>query len=463
MSSGSIIAELRRKIRDVRYSQRAFGLSVSEEASVTITRAIAEITNGHLIITIFGDTSIPNLDISLTSPRYDSIGKLHQILSRTPGYLVQLDEDCNSEHSSLDLESFAPVDILGTGIDLKHHLFSDLELEEVIRDAVRRHNPTFTIISLPPQETPFVLQLAQANVCRLQALDASKRRGLDMDVTTLLDLSKSFEEAYKGDVVRLHRAIASPKESNSNLMGEGDIVLGQCFRKSLRTGNYSPMGLTLPPDAAVLLESSDQDIEDDNVRVCWQRNRNCNFYSYELWMDSRPEVIRVREGERTSSAKLAFRSLGANSNFCTVTFATFVEEYGQLASAFLVGDLEPITTYYFRLYVTNLGQETVASNTVAITTKASRCKFDETTAISVAIGPPGTIADVYFNAELGEFTSAHTLKIGEKVVTPTIITPYHIRVTFPNFLVKTTLKDLTVISPNGLIDNKSGLIRITAT
>lgn len=474
----SLLAELRRRIRDVRYSHRAFGLAISPSSA---TSAYLEVTNNRLIVTCAGG-DVPSLDLDLTSQRYETIGKLHQVLSRAEGYLVQLDEDCNTYHLSADLESFGPLDILGTGVDLKHHLFADSELESILQDAIRRHNPTFNMATLPPGETAFVLQLAEANVCRIQAIDVSKRVGVDADVTALLKIAESLEKAYSEDTTRLRRAIASPKEASPNVMGEGDVVLGHIFKRSLRTGMMSPLSQNLPPTTPVILEPTDQDIEDDNVRVNWQRNRDVDFYSYELWMDSRPDVIRIREGliftstpfsflsndaslrsasERVSSAKLVFRSFGANSNFDTAAFATFVEEFGQMIRSFIVGNLEPEMDYYFRLYVVDLNYETANSNVIKIRTKALRCKFLQDNFISVSSGPTGTLSDVYFKTDRGAYTIRHQLKVGEAIITPTIITPYHIRFTFPNFVNKNIFRDLTVISPNGLIDNKRNAVMVT--
>jgi hypothetical protein len=253
------------------------------------------------------------------------------------------------------------------------------------------------------------------------------------------------------------------------------------------------LGQNLLPDAAVLLDPTDQDIEEDNLQVRWQRNRDFDFFCYELWMDTQPEVTRIREGliftstpfswlstdgsffstdsslrsasERIGTSKLVFRSFGANSNFDTMAFATFVEEFGQMISSFVVGSLEPETQYFFRLYIVDLNYETVASNVVAITTKAKRCRFLRTgnSFISRSAGPTGTVVNVNFDSGWAAFTSNHRMKIGEKFVTATSINDYQVQITFPDFLKKDIYRDLVVYSPNGLFDCRRNAIMVSSS
>jgi hypothetical protein len=455
----SLLSEFRRRIQDVRYSQRAFGLGISAESGAT--SAIAELTNGHLIVSIAGG-SAPSLDISLTNTRFDTVGKIYQSLSRATGYRAQIDEDVVQDHPSIDLEPFGPVDILGSGIDLKHRLFSDAELEDILRDSIRRHNPSLSISTLPQQEAPFVFMLAHASVCRDQAYNAAKRKGLDSSVDSLIQLAESFEKAYQADIKRLHNAIAPPKESNPNTMHEGDIVLGKIFRRSSRTGMSAAIASNIPPDAAVLLEPGDLDAEDTSARVIWQRNTEVQFYSYELWMDSRPEVVRSVRDDRPTTSKLVFRSYGSNSSYNLIAFATFTEQYGQLARSFVKSDLEPETDYYFRLYISDLNRESVASNVVRVRTKARRCKFDSTTFVSPATGPVGTTVHVYFDSTAAAFTSSHILKLGEKTLTTTIVSSYHVTFVIPSFVKLDVSKDLVVISPNGLTEVKRDAVLVSS-
>jgi hypothetical protein len=478
----SLISELRRRIRDVGHTSRAFGLAVTDDS---VSDAIAEVTNGHLIVSVSGSVTIPSLDIDLSRPQYETIGRLHQALSRTPGYRCTLDEDANLSHPSVDLESFGPVPVHETGVDLKHHRWSDLELDSIIHRATQRHNPSLNSTTLPSQEVEFVLQLAQAIIYRDLAGDAVKRKGLDTDVDQCLKLANDHEAAYRSDTARLARAIQSPKEANSSTMDEGDVVLGRNFRRSMRTGLQSPLSQALPPDAAYLLEPDSRDAEDTNLRVNWQQNRNYDFYSYELWMDFRPEVIREREGlispavpyaflpdtpspllggvARETSSRMVFRSYGANSNFDTAAFATFVQELGQSIKAFIVGKLEPETTYYFRLYVVNLNYQAVASNIVQLTTKPLRAMFKTNNYADRLSGPAGTVITFTLESAMGAVTTSHRFLFGPKELPMTILTPYTFTVTVPAFSNLTEKKDLTLISPTGLIDCKKMAFMVTTS
>lgn len=473
----SYVGELRRRINDVRHSRRAFTITVTDDQ---VTRCIAEVTNGRLIITPQGG-SAAKIDLKLTSSSYDTIGALHQVISRSQGYAAQLDEDANVDHVSVDLEPFGPIDIRGTGIELRHRLFGDGELGDLITRALQRHNPSMTLSTMPPQEWTFVLSLAHAEVCRVQAYDASKRKGLDTDTETLLRLAESFETQYEKDRERNARAIQSPREANSNLVDEGDVMLGQMNRLSLRTGFMSPLAKAIPPDAAVLNELDERDIEDDNVRLVWQRNKNVDFYEYELWMDSSPEVIRTREGGqiyagrqiaytttedtrrdgavRQTSSIMVFRSFGANAPSQRSSFSTFVETFGQGFKSFAVGKLESETTYYFRLYIVSTNYQAVGSNIIKATTKKLRTRFGNPVYRDKDSGTAGDVVTITFDSTKGAFTAQHTFKIGEKIVTPTIIDAFHISFTVPTFENK-GLKDFVVISPNRLIDVRSNAFTV---
>jgi hypothetical protein len=324
-------------------------------------------------------------------------------------------------------------------------------------------------------------------VCREQAMNASKRRGTDKDVASLLSVATNFEQVYSEDTTRLMRAIQSPKETNANIVDEGDVMLGTLARKSLRTGFMSPLSATIPLEAAVLLEPDQRDAEDDNIRVVWQRNKNYEFYSYELWMDSRPEVQREREGgivspgipnaflltngdtirdgaKRQTTSIMVFRSFGGNSNSSRSSFSTFVEEFGQLIRSFAVSGLESSTTYYFRLYVIGINYDEVSSNVVRVQTKALRARFLQVypdpnfpsgptgTALNLTSGPPGTVVTVFLNNIKGAITAAHTVKLGPKVVPITIVNPYQFTFTVPAFQNISRPLDIAIISPNQLVD-----------
>lgn len=477
MPSTTLLDELRQRIKDVRYNVRAFGLAVSDSSA---TSALAQITNGHLLVTVLGGTA-PSIDFDLTNPRYDTVGKLYEVLSRINGYAINLDEDAELDHPAVDLFPINPVNVQTNGIDLRHRLFADSEIEMVLNQAIQRHNPTFSITTLPSTEHVFVLALAHANVLRIQAQDAAKRKGLDQTVSDLLEIASSYEKSYKDDVTRLARAIVSPKESPQGDMREGDIVIGHLYRSAGRTGFMSPLGQNLPPSAADIFDADwFTDIEDTNIRCKWARNRDFDFYSMELWMDTRPQVVRTQEGliftalpfsERpysgstnplgtNSTSKMVFRSFGANSNYNAATFATFVEEFGQQITSFRVGCLEPDSDYYFRLYIVDLNYEPVASKVIKATTKSLRTRFACPSFLSSSSGAAGAVITVNFDTTMGAIPmvagglvdSRWELRLGGIVCPMTYVGPYTATFVVPSFVNMSQKKDVSIQSPNLLVD-----------
>ena len=480
MPAVSLLSEFRRRIRDVRYSQQALSLALLDPSPsipsvtppVTIPSAIAEVSRGRLMVSVANlPPGVPDVDIDLSNPRYDTVGKLADVLSRTSGYRATLSEGANPDHPSIDFESFGPVDVVGTGVMLRHHLFADLELEDILRQSIQRHNPSLDLTTLPQQESVFVFQLAHASVLREQAADAAKRRGMDSDVSSLLQLADSYEKAYQADTTRLRRAIQSPKEASPNKIGVGDVVLGTLTRLSPRTGYMSPLSSNPVPEASELLEPSDIDIEDDNLKVGWERNRERDFYSYELWMDTRPEVVRSGElvgdatlvalRERPVTSKMVFRSLGPNTHSFFRARSAFVEQLGESISGYIVADLEPETEYFFRLYVIDLNYETAASEVRSYKTKPLRAKFDPTVWGTPAYGPAGTVLTLRFDRSKGAITAAHRVLVGGKDAALTIIDNWTASVVIPSFVQKNAAKDVTVISPTGLFDVKNTAFKVT--
>ena len=471
----SIIDSLRERIKDEQYAQRAFGLAVSDEA---VQRALVEITNNHLVIAVSSGSAAKarSHDINLADARFDTIGKLYQAISRMEGYSANLDEDASMSHPSIDLEHFGPMDIAGVGIDLKHHIFSDSELERYLEFAVKRHNPGLTLSSLPEGETILVIYLASADICRIQAHDATKRKGMDSEIFYLLEMANNFDRAYQKDAKRLSRAIVSPKESPRNDMREGDVVLGSLMRRSLRTGFIAPTSQNLPPSPVELLDPNDEDVEDTFTRVRWMRNRDLDFYSFELWIDSRPDVKRTREalldaeqtysanGDaqmlRESTSKLVYRSTGPNTRG-SASFAptAFIGGNGSQVTNYVADELEPDTTYYFRAYIFDLNDEAAASNVVEVRTKALRARFAENNTVLPASGVATDVITVEFDSAYGAITSGHRMKMGEKELVVTVVTPTQATIVVPSFLNK-GLKDLVVLSPNGLINIRRRLFEV---
>lgn len=452
----SLISELRSRITDVRYSQRAFGLAVTDPAATT---AIAEITDGHLIVTTAG--GVTGVDLDFRHPMFDTVEKIYRALDRTPGYRVSADEDWSPDHSSLDLQPFGPTNILSTGVDLTHRIFSDVELVVQLDSAVKRHNPGFSLHTVPPGEETFVLALAHANVCRVIAMDASKRKGMDSEIFYLIELANSLERTYDKDTKRLKRALQSPKEASSNDMGEGDIVIGSYSRFNMRTGRMTPSAANAPPMPAELLPLDDSDIEDEQVLVRWKRNRDTDFYGFEVWMNHKPEVERIGNrstdslsdvsDSRMGTSKKVFASQGTTVQASFRNSRIMMGGSGQAVTSYPIPGLEPSTTYYFRCYIIDANGEASASEVEEVTTKALRSKFLTPSALDVARGPAGTVLTISLDPNKAAITTACKITIGVKEVTPTIISPYLFSVVTPSFVVKGA-KDVCIVSPNGLQD-----------
>lgn len=453
----NLLKELREKIKDVRHGQHSLTISVVDASS-----AIMEVTDGRLITSISGG-SAPDLNLGLTDSRYDTIGKLHQAISRSPGYVSNMDQDADPDHASIDISSFGPTEFSKTGIGLNHHVFSDQELESILQRAVQRHNPSMSIATLPPNEAVFVMMLAQAGVYREQAYDASKRRGLDKEASSLVRLAESLEGVYASDTARLARSIQSPKEANPNKIGEGDFVMGTFRRQSLRTGLTTPFAAADDVDPAILVEPEDLAVEDDNIKITWQKNRNTDFGGYELWIDSRELVQRWQQGQQTTSRLVRSSSSGYGRALTPYGFITTMENIGQGMDRFVVEMLEPETTYYFRLFITSYNGVVTGSNVVRATTKPLRTRFRSVVRdvnhplaatgapLSLVRGPAGTIVTVYLSPTKGAFTASHVLMIGEKTVSATIVGAYEVTFVVPTFQF-VGAKSLTIVSPTGLID-----------
>lgn len=452
MTTNSLIDKLRRRIKDDRPIKKAMNVAVSNDS---VQSAIAEVVDGHFVVQVSGGSS-PSIDLSLSDPRYATVGRLAQALSRMNGYTVSMDEDAEHQHMSLDIAPVAPVDI-GPGrssIELRHHLFSESELDEVIEQAIQRHNPSFTEATLPDTEHAFVLLLAHAEICRRQAYDVAKRAGLDTPATDLLALARNLEDTYLSDVERLSRALISPQEATPNTMGPGDIVVGTSFRSSLRSGRRSPFAAQSGPVAPILIEPDAMDVEDEIVTVRWVRNADNDFHSYELWMDTVPDISATPGHRPVVYGRPTFyhyeeARAGTSNRVMQVAGASI---RGQGVRSFQVRELEPEVTYYFKLFVTDGEGGVAGSGVMSIQTKALRTRFNPTIYASTLYGPPGTEVILFFDSNKGPLTENHRFRIGEYEAALMVDSPYQARFIVPSFTHKRAAKPLTIESPSGLRD-----------
>lgn len=463
MPSTTLLSELRRRIRDTRRVVPSLTIATSDK---TTSSALLELTNAMLIFTPTGGSVAKPFSLDLTSASYNTVGKVHQELQRMAGIVAILDQEADVEHESIDWEEFGPQDVTQVGFQLRHHVFSDWEAEQVIQGAIRRHNPTMSIQTLPPSEWELVLTLAMATIYRTQAGDTSKRKGTDAEVGELLQLASSFDDQYASDAKRLRNVIQSPKEAPNGKIQQGDVVLGHMYRKSMRNGFLAPMAAANPPPVPMIDVPEDWDPEDDNVRLRWQKSEDVYFHSYEMWMDRHPEVEReatspVTGAARPTTAYLVFRSSGASANYSSRGFSTYIEQYGQLITRFNVASLEPETDYYFRLYATDVNFNTVASGVVKIRTKPLRTRFLKPNTTSTTTGPAGTVVTVNFDPTRAAFTAQCGLEMEGKPLVATIVNPYQVTFVVPVFIQKTTPKQLVVISPTGLRDVLTQFFTVT--
>jgi hypothetical protein len=453
VTTNSLIDKLRRRIKDDRPVHTAMTVTVSDPS---VSRAIAEVTDGHFIINIEGGKS-QNVDLNLSDLRYSTVGRLHQALSRVQGITVRRHEDSQDQHISLDLLPIAPIDISANNaaLELKHHLFSDVELDEVVSQAIHRHNPSFDVINVPANEEIFILQLAHAEVCRRQAYDLTKRQSAEEHTTSdLLKIAESIESAYKSDTERLARALISPQEATPNTMGQGDVVMGSLYRASLRTGRHAPFGAQAGPTAPILLEPEDEnDVEDTTVRVRWLRNTDNDFYQYELWSDTRPDVTNNLDQSITQNEDYPvyyhYEGITAGTSRRVVRISGKV---GQGRQSIVVTELEPCMTYYFRLFVRDTEGGIASSQVVQYRTKSLRTRFTQVSPLSTIRALANEVITLFFSTAAGEVTDKHRLYIGEYQVPLALIDAFTATATVPEFHNKRLAKQVVIESPSGLRD-----------
>ena len=454
----NLIDELRRRAKDVHPVVEA--LTVGVQAS-GVTRALLEVTQGHLIFTGSGG-GLRSFDLDLTNPLNSTIGLLHDNISRMAGMVCVIDNHTDPTHPSVDIESFGPRDIASQGTKIRHRVFSNEEIVKILEAALRSHNPSMSIYTVPAAEFELTLTLAQAMIARELATDSVKRKNTTESVNDLLSIARSFEEKYERDNKRLARVIQSPTEGNANRTRQGDVMMGTMVRRSLRTGVMTPMAGALPVSAPELYAAKDGDCEDDNLRISWDRSPDPSLAGYELWMDTTSNVVRSAVQSRSGRGILiedretAIRSTssiylgsvrGESFTYTESGFSTYLVGGSQVTSV-VVGLLEPTTDYYFRLFALSTNGEASASEVVGYRTRSRRTKFASSNPalpISVSVG---NVVTLRFDTSWAAFTTNHILTVGGKIITPTIVTGYQITFITPTFFQK-GYKQLVVTSPDG--------------
>lgn len=493
-----LVTALRSRIADERPAVAAFSLTVKG----TCKGALLEIPNGILTVTVEQGSGIKSISLDLNDPRYNTVGRLMNALSRITGYDVTPDVSYVPEHPSIDIRVDGLPDISGgTSYTFKHRVFSDTELMQILDTALQTHNPNYTsLASVPKSEHPYVLMKATAQAYRMVAADSAKRRGLDADAKTFLALATDMEEQYARDKKSMERVIPAPKADESKI-GSGDAVQGTFVRRSLRAGYTSPYRDALPPTPPDLLDPADDDVEDVQVRLRWSQNREQSFSYYEVWRDTSPKVERSISGRlansggngspqlptttqysRFSTAKQVLGVSGgsrispsfdgfffwtaAELAGTSLVNATFIDGLiynnpGQGNIDILGEPLEPNTDYYYRVYAINWNGEVVPSRVLKVRTKSFRAKFTRTStnvldlnSIAPQTGPlaGGTAITI---TGTGFVTGTDVQINGKSCGSIVVVSPTQITCTSPTFTNTAFVgKKLNVVltSPNGLQD-----------
>lgn len=485
-TSVSLVAQLRRRIKDDRVGRTAFRLACNDSNASECLLSLTE--SGRLTTTVINGRDAKALNVDLTDFRYDTIRKLVEYLKLQDGYECIPEQDYNPDHPSIDIKVMGSMDIQNEACPFAHHLFSDSELYEILKKACQRHNISYLPETTPENEYEFVLMLATAMVQRELARDAAKRKGLETSVTELLAAADAEERAYSGDVRRQQRVIPTPKFQEDDT-GTGDVVVGSVYRRSGRNGYNAPLASAMGPTVPVLEEPGTEDVEDVKVTLRWKRNHDLNFHGFELWRDTVPNVRRPPDRQLVTdppqllrlstklpyTAKLVYRAHGPNLARDRVGFSTFSESSGQLVCQFVdtglsqdrwptdgagaAPSLEPETTYYYRLFVQSLNGEWTASNTVAATTLAMRALMKSPKPLSPDYGPSGTLVTVLGSGFTGLTSGSPPggVTLGGKPVQSLIIVSDSVLTfvvpVFKNPNASVGRMDLVLVSPNtGLID-----------
>lgn len=482
MAGVDLVSQLRQRLNDERVGRIAFRLQCNDSNA---SECLIQLSSaGVLTTSVIRAREATSLTVDLTDPAFNTVRKLYEHLATKKGYVVQAERDMENERPAIDLRIVGSLSCLGIAVPFRHHIFSDQELENLLSQACRRHNVSYTPATVPPQEEEFVLMLAQAQANRTLASDAAKRAGMEFTVDQLLGLANSQEKAYNEDVKRQHRVLPVARPMDEATYDRGEVVTTQSYRRSNRTGWQAPISAALYP-VAPILSAEEHHIEDVKVTLSWTRNRDNSFYAYELWRDTRPNIERPSDVQlvtdvpavlhdsvkRPYTAKLVFRSTGPHSSRAGVgTIAILSEQGGQTVVGFTdtgftvenpnglgpatAPPLEPDTVYYYKLFVINLNDEVVGSNEVTVKTLLQRPLFSSSNPEPAAptSGPAGTVVTLRGTG----FTANMKCTVGGKVVTPTFVNSTTVTIVIPAFANPNALNlrhDIVIEhETNGLID-----------
>jgi hypothetical protein len=453
-----------------------------------------EISNGFLRVNTI-QSSAPDLNINLTSYGYDTLGGLVEKLKEHKDYYcVTPDGEMHRDHPSCDLQIITG-DLLRGGVSLNHRRFSDKELTRVLQLAAQRQNINYTVSTVPETEFVFVCTLAAADICRIMAQDAVKRRGLSMDVSALLEMAKSYEEQWNRDVKWQRRAINVAKIKDSDTR-KGDVMVGTIYRPSLRTWYQTPNAVNDEPEVPCLHDPEPQDIQDQQIRLTWDPVRDTDFYGMELWRDTVDDVQRSQLGNVTienadaryggtlpTTSKLVFASVGSTTRYGRSVLTQYGEATGQSVNTFVDGHdnsehvrvtpvhtnappPDPETTYYYKLYTFDRNRIASGSNVVQARTKRLRARLSRDGSVPqidpsmgpIAGGTPITLKGTRFHDGM-------RVRLGDKMVENLVVVDSETATaTTPEVLNESIISlplDLSITSDTGLVDMASEAFKYT--
>lgn len=467
----TLVSQLRSQIMDDRATVPAFAIFCKDKMA---TAAIVEVSNGYLRTEVInGSSAVRELSINLRDSETNTLQKLLSVIERdyAASYTVERSPEMMSNHAAADIEEIGGTSIKQRSVMLRVHRFSDEELTSILTMAVLRHNPGYTIDTVPPNEHPLVLLLARAEAMRVLSTNAAKRRGLDADVASLLSIADACDRSYRDDLRRIGRALPSPSSNDPGIDTRGDVVVSESSRFGLRTGYQSPTSASHPPLSPVLYTPEGADVEDYGVMLRWERLQGPSekFFSMELWRDTQPDVRRSRNTEAVpTTAKVVWTSREGYSNekegIGTVTpniIASYFDGWKLPDARYPIRDadvqsaLEPELTYYYRLFVFTQNGEWASSDVVSVTLKGARAEFSRsvgTPALSVTTGPRAGGTAVTLRGR--NFTEQTKVFIAGKPVA-NLVRVDATTITFETPEVNPRAPrqaDVVIVSPNGLRD-----------
>ncbi len=463
----TLITQLRQRLQDDRWTCPAFVITCLDKHA---SSCLLEVSNGNLRTTVLGGSSnAVDLVVNLTTG-YPTVGKLLDFLKSTypAQYNVQAMQAVVEGHATIDLELMTNVDIARQPATIRTHRFSDIELEMLLRHGCYRHNPTYTVESLPTNEEYFVLTLAHIEGLRMQATDATKRRGLESDVQSLIALADAYERGYQADIKRIGKGIGPVKPPDEDSLGAGDVVLGEVSRLSLRSGAMGPGRANVGPQPIKIFDIDPLDVTDFAIGVRWQRSRHDHPYTIELWRDTQPNVRRSSNPSTNPTTSVRVWDSRAHYTSRAVDSWGTVDAVGELVTTFFDGmiipeasqpfptefpALEPGTAYYYRLYLCDVNGEYSKSEVVSASTKTSRALLSRAgDALVPATGPRAGATAITINGS--GFVTGTTVTIGGKLATSIVIVSATqiTAVTPATSQFAEANQDVVLQSPNGLKD-----------